>query len=160
MTGQTPDLSRRAVASFVIAAGLIALASIVALDAANHGAAPAYSRVGPGATAYAIAAGLAILGLATGIAAWRGMVPEGEPYDPGAVFLILGGLGGLMAAIAFGGGFIVGATILFAATARAFGRTQLIADIAIGVTLSLSVYLLFTKLLSLSLPQGPLERLF
>jgi putative tricarboxylic transport membrane protein len=33
-------------------------------------------------------------------------------------------------------------------------------DVAIGFSLSLAVYLMFTKLLSLSLPQGPLERLF
>jgi putative tricarboxylic transport membrane protein len=33
-------------------------------------------------------------------------------------------------------------------------------DLAIGFSLSLGVYLVFSKLLSLSLPQGPLERLF
>ena len=65
----------------------------------------------------------------------------------------------MIAIIGFGGGFILATTILFAATATAFGRRAFLADLAIGFVLALVVYLMFDKLLSLSLPAGPLERL-
>jgi putative tricarboxylic transport membrane protein len=45
-------------------------------------------------------------------------------------------------------------------TAAAFGRRAFFIDLAIGFVLGLAVYLVFTKLLALSLPAGPLERLF
>ena len=51
-------------------------------------------------------------------------------------------------------------TILFAATATAFGRRAILTDLAIGFVLGTGAYLMFSKLLSLSLPMGPLERLF
>ena len=50
-------------------------------------------------------------------------------------------------------------TVLFAATARAFGRRALATDVAIGFVTGVVIYLVFTKLLTLGLPQGPLERL-
>jgi putative tricarboxylic transport membrane protein len=160
MTGETSERRSPDWAGFIIAAALLALAFVVGWDAASSAAAPAYSRVGPAAAAYAVAAGLAVLGLATAVVAWRGGLPEREPFDPVAVLLILAGLGALTAIIHYGGGFIVGTTIMFAATSRALGHQRMFLDLAIGFTLSLSIYLVFTKLLSLSLPQGPLERLF
>jgi putative tricarboxylic transport membrane protein len=59
----------------------------------------------------------------------------------------------------FGGGFVLAMALLFAATARGFGRRALLVDLLIGLALGLVVYLMFTKLLTLALPQGPLERL-
>jgi putative tricarboxylic transport membrane protein len=49
--------------------------------------------------------------------------------------------------------------VLFATTATAMGRRKPAADLAIGLALGLLVYLMFAKLLSLSLPAGPLESL-
>ena len=74
--------------------------------------------------------------------------------------LILGGLAAVIVLIGIGGGFIPAMTILFAATATAFGRRAILTDLAIGFVLGLGAYLMFAKLLSLSLPTGPLERLF
>jgi putative tricarboxylic transport membrane protein len=68
-------------------------------------------------------------------------------------------LASLVAAIGLGGGFILGTTLLFAFTARAFGRRAFLADVIIGAVLGLIVYLLFHGLLTLALPEGPLERL-
>ena len=48
---------------------------------------------------------------------------------------------------------------LFAATAAAFGRRAIHIDLAIGLVLGTAAYLMFAKLLSLSLPMGPVERL-
>ena len=58
-----------------------------------------------------------------------------------------------------GGGFIPATTILFVATAAAFGRRAILADLAIGFVLAVVVFLIFDKLLTLSLPAGPIERL-
>lgn len=160
MTGETSGGRQPDMAGFVIAAVLVALALLIAWDAGNLGTGSTYSPAGPSAAAYAVAAGLAVLGIATAFAAWRGDLPERESFDLLPVLLILGGVGALAASINYGGGFILGTTVMFAATSRALGHQRLFLDLAIGVTLSLTVYLVFTKLLSLSLPQGPLERLF
>ena len=92
--------------------------------------------------------------------AWRGDFPERESFDPKAIVLILGGLAALIAIIGLGGGFIPATAVLFAATATAFGRRAIHIDLAIGLVLAVVVFLLFDKLLTLSLPAGPLERLF
>ena len=75
------------------------------------------------------------------------------------MLLILGGFVALIALIAFGGGFIIATAILFATTAAAFGRKALVTDLVIGAVLALVIFLIFDKLLTLSLPAGPLERL-
>ena len=160
MTGETSEGRRLDAAGFVIAAALVALALLIAWDAGNLGAASTYSPIGPSAAAYTVATGLAVLGLATAVVAWRGGMPEREPFDLMPVLLILGGVAALTAAIYYGGGFIVGTTVMFVATSRALGHRRVFLDLAIGFSLSLTIYLVFTKLLSLSLPQGPLERLF
>ncbi len=76
------------------------------------------------------------------------------------VLLILAGLALMITVIGVGGGFIPAMTILFAATATAFGRRAIVADLIIGFVISTVIYLAFSKLLTLSLPAGPLERLF
>jgi putative tricarboxylic transport membrane protein len=88
-----------------------------------------------------------------------GDVPEREPPAQLPILLILGGLIATIVLIGVGGGFISAVTVLFAATATAFGRRAILVDLAIGFALSLAAYLMFAKLLSLSLPMGPLERL-
>jgi putative tricarboxylic transport membrane protein len=49
--------------------------------------------------------------------------------------------------------------VLFAAVSTAFGRRAVLTDLLIGLGLGLAAYLLFAKLLALTLPVGPLERL-
>ena len=58
-----------------------------------------------------------------------------------------------------GGGFILATAILFTTTSAAFGRKALVQDFAIGLVLAVVIFLIFDKLLTLSLPAGPLERL-
>lgn len=150
--------ARFAVSELVVGLGLLALAAIVAFDASRLPAGALYG-VGPGAPAMIVAAGLCLLGLATLVAAWR-RAKAAPAVDAGPVLMILFGLALLILVVALGGGFVPAFTILFAATARAFGSRAPHWDAAIGVSLSLAIYLGFTKLLALSLPQGPLERLF
>ncbi len=150
--------SRFDVVPGVVGILLLVLAGIIAWDAASLTLATPYG-LGPQAVPNLIAGGLALLGCGHLVAAVRGGTPRPELADPVAVTWIIGGLVALIATIGLGGGFVPATTLLFAATARAFGRRALLADLAIGFGLGILVYLAFTKLLTLSLPQGPLERL-
>ena len=145
-------------AGIVIAALLAALAAVILFDMSRLTLTSTYG-VGPKMMPIVVAIGIAVLALANLAIALSGGLPERESADPRAIFLILGGLVALIALIGFGGGFIPAITVLFAATSAAFGRRALLADLAIGFALGLVAYLMFVKLLTLSLPAGPLERL-
>ena len=147
------------IAGLAIAAGLLCLAGFCLYDVWELGSAPSYSQVGPEVAAEVVGVGLAILAVLNGFAALRGGFIETEAYDPGAVLLIVAGFAALIAIIWLGGGFIAGMTVVFVATSCAFGRRKIVTDIVIGAVLAIMVYLVFTKLLTLSLPSGPLERL-
>jgi putative tricarboxylic transport membrane protein len=145
-------------AGMAIAVLLLVIAAVIFWDTANLQLAPTYG-VGPKAMPIVVASGMALLGLGNAILAWRGDFPPREDIDPRAIGLILGGLAALIAIIGLGGGFIPATAILFAATSTAFGRRAIVADLAIGFGLGLAAYLMFAKLLTLSLPMGPIERL-
>lgn len=144
--------------ALVCALVLIVLAAVVWRDMAGLQLTSTYG-VGPKAMPAAIALGLAVLAGAHVFAAFRRDAPAREPADPGAIATIAGALIAATALIAAGAGFIPAATILFAATATAFGRRAILADLAIGLALALLAYFLLVKMLTLSLPVGPLERL-
>jgi putative tricarboxylic transport membrane protein len=148
------------IAGLVISAGLLVLAALSYWDAWELGGGPSYSQVGPAVAAEIVGAGLVILAILNAAAAWRGGFVEAESYDLLAIIVMVAGFIALIVIIALGGGFIPGMTIIFAATSYAFGRRAPITDLIIGFVLALAVYLIFTKLLTLSLPAGPLERLF
>ena len=137
---------------------LLAAAAIVAFDASRQTITSNYG-VGPTAMPYVVCAGLTVLGLAHFIVAFNDGLPKPEAADGKALLWIVGGLVGLVACIALGGGFIIATAIIFACTARGFGREALIVDIVIGAVLGTVIYLVFLKLLTLSLPAGPLEAL-
>ncbi len=156
----SPPIPHRTNAAALAVAGLLLLLAVLVLrDAAALTIAATYG-IGPKARPFMIGAILIALGLGHLALAFRGGLPPPEAEtDPGAVLWLAGGLIGLMACIGLGTGFIPATAILFAATARAFGRRALLMDLVIGAGLGLAVYLLFSKLLALGLPEGPLERL-
>ena len=153
-----PPARRVSPAGLVVAALLAATALVVFLDMGSQSLTATYG-LGPQAMSAAVGVGLALLAAANLLLAFRGEPANPETSDKRAIGLILGGLAALIASIALGGGFILGTAILFAATAAAFGRRALAADLGIGLVLGIGIYLLFTKLLTLALPAGPLERL-
>ncbi len=151
--------ARRADRAGIAVAALLALiAAVIVFDTNRLELGQTYG-LGPKAMPYVVAAGLALLALGNLLTAWRGGLPARESADGRAILLILGGLVAVIAIIGLGGGFIIAMTLLFAMTAAAFGRVDFLADLAIGFALALVVYLMFDKLLALSLPAGPLERL-
>ncbi len=160
---QTRARGRIAVSELVIGLILLALAALVFADAQRLPPGSVYG-VGPSVAPTMIAAGLLVLGLATVLAAWRPRAADGEGAEEGAidaaaVVAIMAALAALIALMTLGGGFILACTVLFAGTAWAFGRRAPVADIAIGLTLALIVYAVFTRALTLALPEGPLEKL-
>jgi putative tricarboxylic transport membrane protein len=147
-------------AALVIAVLLVALGIIVAWDAATMRSGVAgYSRVGPRAFPYAIAAGLAILGVLTAIQAIREGAVSREADDWRPMAWIVGGLLAQIALLPFAG-FSIATGAVFAATAKGLGRGPLWLTYPFGVAFSLAVWLFFSKALQLVLPAGPLERLF
>ena len=145
-------------AGVAIAVAIMALAGVILWDQAGLQLTSVYG-LGPKAMPIVVAAGLALLGVANLVTAMRGGLPARESVDAKAILLILGGLAALIALIGLGGGFIAATAVLFAATSAAFGRRAVLADLAIGIVIGTVVYLLFDKVLTLSLPAGPLERL-
>jgi putative tricarboxylic transport membrane protein len=155
----TAETRKPDTAGMVIAGVLALIAVVIFWDTSTLQLAPTYG-VGPKAMPYVVAGGLALLALGNFWLAWCGDFPKRESYDPKAIALILGGLAALIAIIGLGGGFIPATAILFAATATAFGRRAIHIDLGIGLVLAVLVFLMFDKLLTLSLPAGPIERLF
>lgn len=157
----TPDgASPRRVdpACIVIAAALAALAAVLVWDASQLPATTMYG-MGPEAMPMVIAAGLGLLAIGNLVDALRGNLPARESMDPKPVLLILGGMALLIAIIGLGGGFILATSSLFVATSAAFGRRAILTDTVIALVMSTLIYLAFDRLLTLSLPAGPLERL-
>jgi putative tricarboxylic transport membrane protein len=145
-------------AGLVIAAALAVLAVVLVWDASRLPATSMYG-MGPEAMPVVVAVGLGLLAIGNLIDALRGNLPPRESADPKAVLLILGGLALLIAIIGLGGGFILATSVLFVATSAAFGRRALLIDLGIALVISVLIYLAFDRLLTLSLPSGPLERL-
>ena len=145
-------------AGIVVAVLLAVLAGIVTWDMTTLEITQTYG-VGPKAMPIVIATGLALLAAGNLMLALRGGFPEREQAAQLPIVLILGGLLAVIVLIGIGGGFIPAMTILFATTAAAFGRRAILVDLAIGFALGTLAFLMFAKLLSLSLPVGPIERL-
>lgn len=145
-------------AGLIVAALLALTAAVIAWDASRLELGQTYG-LGPKAMPYVIAVGLILLAIGNLVMGLRGAMPAREGSDPKAIVQILGGLAILIAIIGVGGGFIVATTILFAMTALAFGRRAFLTDLAIGFVLAFAIFLIFDKVLTLSLPAGFLERL-
>ncbi|MCJ8506907.1 tripartite tricarboxylate transporter TctB family protein [Rhizobium lemnae] len=146
-------------AALVIAAILIAIAGVIFFDAARLREVTGYSPVGPATVPHWIAIGLVLLAIWTIIAAFRGDFPEREKQEIKPVVWVIGGLAAQMLLLNTAG-FSIATGILFAATAAGFGKRKIWFSLPIGIVLCLVVWLIFAGLLQLSLPAGPLERLF
>jgi putative tricarboxylic transport membrane protein len=154
-SGRRPDR-----AALVIALVLIAAGAVVAWDAAHiRSGVAAYSRIGPRAFPYAVAAGLVVLGILTAFEGIRHAAPPRPREAIGPMAWIVGGLLLQIALLRYVG-FSIATGAVFAATARGFGRGPLWMTYPIGVVFALLIWLLFSKGLLLVLPAGPLERLF
>ncbi|QMV02669.1 tripartite tricarboxylate transporter TctB family protein [Devosia sp. D6-9] len=145
-------------AALLIAIALAVLAGVIAWDASTLRVTANYSGIGPQTFPYVVAAFLFILAIWTVFEAVRGEFPEREHDEIGPIAWIVGGLAAQMMLLNVAG-FSIATGLLFAATARGFGQRKFYLSIPIGIVLSYVVWVLFAKLLQLSLPAGPLENL-
>ena len=103
------------VAGLVIAIVLLVLASVVWWDMSQLQILSPYD-LGPKVMPIIVSGGLTLLAIGNGISAFRGDLPVRESLDWKPIILILGALACLIALIRFGGGFMIGTALLFAAT--------------------------------------------
>ena len=157
-TGSSSRERRPDGAALVIAAILAGLAVIIFWQTSQMRLPPLQQRVGPTVFPYMIASGLVLLSIGTVVSALRGSFPARSQDDYRPIFWILGGLVGQILLISTAG-FSIGTGVLFAFTAKAFGRGPLWQTIPIGTVFAFVVWFIFAKGLQLSLPAGILERL-
>ena len=147
-------------AGLVIGLGFMALAGLVAFDAASLQVPPSYARVGPQVFPYLIASGMALVGLRLVWEAVREPVRVHVPpvTDWKAVAMISVALAAqyfILKPL----GFVFSALILFLTIAHAFGSRQYVRDLVVGLVLALSAYVGFRYGLGIGLPQGILKGL-
>ncbi len=159
MSAPTPGQRRPDGAALVIAALLALLAAVVFWQTRAMPVAGQYAKIGPTTAPYAMAGFLALLAVGHVVMAFRHGLPPREADRPGPMLWIVGGLV-LQLLLLKPLGFSIATGCLFALTAKGFGRGPLWMTIPVGIALSLLIWLIFAGLLKLSLPAGPLERLF
>ena len=145
-------------AALAIAVLLGVAAVVIGWSTATMPGAANYARIGPASFPYAIAAVLFVLAVWTAVAALRGEFPRREEQNVAPMVWIVGGLAAQMLLLKVAG-FSIATGLLFAATARGFGRGPLWLTIPVGIVLAFIIWIIFARGLQLSLPAGPLERL-
>ena len=158
MTGINSVKRRPDGAALVVAAILAAIALVIIWQTASMPVAALYARVGPTTFPYVIAGGLLLLSIGTAVSALRGGFPAREADNYAPIAWIVGGLVAQILLLSTLG-FSIATGILFAFTAKGFGRGPLWKTIPIGAVFAFIVWFAFAKGLQLSLPSGPLERL-
>lgn len=145
------------IAGLLIGLGLIAVAAIIALDAAQMRVPPIHAKVGPRVFPLLVSCGLALAGAVIGWQAWRrSFHVEEQQTDWGAVAIIAAGLV-LQLNLLKPLGFVPAAAILFCCVSFAFGSRRYLRDVSCALILALAAYLSFTRLLGLDLPAGILK---
>jgi putative tricarboxylic transport membrane protein len=151
---------RRSGAEIALSLGVVALGIGVAAVTATLPSEGGYAGIGPNFIPAVVAAGIIALGVWLGAEAftggWRKAPEHHEVFERNAFLWVSAGLFAHMALIGWAG-FVIAGTVLFAGVARGFARRSWAATIAIGLVLSLAIYLFFVKLLNVSLPAGWLE---
>ncbi|KFC68423.1 Tricarboxylate transport protein TctB [Devosia sp. LC5] len=159
MSSGEPNLSRRPDgAALVIAAILAAIAVVIIWQTSQMRLPPVQARVGPTVFPYIIAGGLLLLSVGTVVSAFRHGFPAREADNYRPIMWIVAGLVAQLLLLSTAG-FSIATGVLFAFTAKAFGRGPLWQTIPIGAVFAFLVWFAFAKGLQLSLPSGPLERL-
>jgi len=144
-------------AALALAAILALVAIVIGWSTANMAGGGSYARIGPATFPYVIAAALFLLAIWTAFAAVKGDFPEREEQAIAPIIWIVGGLAAQMLLLKLVG-FSIATGLLFAATARGFGRGPLWMTVPLGILLAGLIWLIFARGLSLALPSGPFEQ--
>jgi putative tricarboxylic transport membrane protein len=144
----------------LVIAAVLALAGLAVGLATDHqqkmgGYSPVDARTVP----FILAGALVVLGALTAVAGIRGDFPKRQKQDIPPMLWLIGGLAVQLLTMKTLG-FSIATGLMFAAAARGFGRGPLWRTIPIGIVFAFLVWLVFVKGLQLTLPAGPLEKLF
>jgi putative tricarboxylic transport membrane protein len=143
-------------AALSIAAFLVIIAGVIVWDMTRLPPPGRYDPLGATGFPYIVAAGLVILAIGMVWDAWRGSFPARERQDVLPVLFVIGGLV-LQMALLKPLGFSVATGLMFAAVAYGFGEKRVWYSIPAGLFLSAFVWVIFARLLKLTLPEGPPE---
>jgi putative tricarboxylic transport membrane protein len=156
---------RQTAAELLIGAAIVAVGGWVLWQAFGMREGPGYAAVGPRIFPIIVGVGFALSGLAVVASAGRAwlMQPsnrnaDSEPADP-ADWSTLAAIAVLLAVYVLlfpSLGFIIASAAFLVAGAWALGSRSPLRDAAAGVLLSGITYVVFTRLLGLELPEGPL----
>ncbi len=157
---------RRSGAEIALSLGVLALGAGATVVTAQLPGEGGYAGIGPNFIPAVVSGGLLVMGalllweaLAGG---WRNRAaPEAgaeHTFNAAAFGWISAGLFAHMALVAWAG-FVLAGMALFACVARGFGSLRPARDAAIGLALSLGIFLFFVKLLNVNLPGGWLQPL-
>lgn len=145
-------------AALVIAIGLAALGALLVWQGASIPEKGGYAGIGSGDLPRFIGIGLLVLAAAHAFQAVRvGSEPRAKPYIAPVLWIVAGLMLQLLLLRPLG--FAIGSGLLFAFTAAAFGKRNLVLTVPLGVALALLIYGIFDQLLKLRLPAGFLETL-
>ena len=144
-------------AEIALSAGVLALGIGAAAVTTTLPAEGGYAGIGPNFFPALVSAGLVVLGLWLGGEAltggWRRREQKSDSFSARPFLWVTLGLFAHMALIAWAG-FVVAGSVLFVCVARGFASSRPLRDAAIGVVLTLAIYLFFVKLLNVNLPAG------
>ena len=154
--GQNHQRRRPRTAALLIASGMVVLAGVMLWDSARLADLGGYSGVGPASMPRLVAIGLLILAGWTAVEGMRHRFPQADPQRVAPVIWVVAGLALQLLTLKIAG-FSIATGLLFAFTARAFGKRTLALTIPLGIVLAFLIWLVFSQLLSLSLPAGWLE---
>ncbi len=159
MTGLPSATSRRPDgAAFFIAALLAAIGGLLIWQGRGIPDKGGYAGIGSGDMPVFVGAVLIVLALCHVIKGLRQMASPIPQQQRLPVLLIVGGLI-VQLVLLQPLGFSIASGLLFAATAAAFGKRNLLVSVPVGIALGLVVYGTFDRLLRLNLPGGMLENL-
>jgi putative tricarboxylic transport membrane protein len=163
-----PDTGR--IAEFALALGVIVLGAVVLWQTRDIRITPMNSRIGPRVIPYIVGSGLVVVGLwfavevLLGRATQAGGGEDSEDADP-TLPTDWGTIGFIAISLVIylylieRAGFIIASSVLFFGAAFGMGSRRILRDVAIAIAVSVSIYFIFTRGLSLRLPEGvlPLE---
>jgi putative tricarboxylic transport membrane protein len=148
---------QRSGAEIALSLGVVALGIGVAAVTATLPSEGGYAGIGPNFIPAVVAGGIVVLGLWLSLEAftggWRKRDQQPEVFQSNPFLWVSAGLFAHMLLIG-SAGFVIAGTVLFACVARGFRSGRWLRNAAIGLALSVAIFLFFVRLLNVSLPAG------
>jgi putative tricarboxylic transport membrane protein len=138
----------------IVAVGFLVAAAVVLVSAWTIPEGGGYQAVGPRAFPLLVGAGLSVVAVIGVVQAFSTAPAEdSDPIQWRPVLILLAALAGY-AALLVPAGYWQSTTVFFVVCARVLGSRRLLRDAVIALVLALATYLLFDRVLGITLPPG------